>query len=63
MDISEIKIAIDKANREMYEALSRGKIEKAIEHAMRIEKLGRDAQWALLESVRGDRQSDVDPLS
>lgn len=46
-DIAELKIAIDKANREMYEAFSAGKLDLATTHAIGIEKLGCAAKWTI----------------
>lgn len=46
-DISEIKIAIDKANREMYEAFSSGHLDVAVKQAIIIEKRAIAAKWSL----------------
>lgn len=47
-DIAELKIAIDRANREMYEAFSAGELGVAEMRAAAIERLGREAQSTII---------------
>lgn len=46
-DIAELKIAIDKANREMYEAFVAGRFNAATTHAIELEKLACAAKWTI----------------
>ena len=45
IDIAEIKIAIDQANRAMYQAVIDQRFDDAAKHAAEIERLAHKCRW------------------